>query len=188
MTRKQRLELKLSELRTKLGGILDIPDDQRGETWSADLASAKTELRSTETEFQAAVLVEPETTVVTVDAEARELDRLIERASVGEFVGAVLAQRGTTGEIAELQAHHKLNANFLPLDVLRHGGESEHRAVTPGAGEVGQNQAEIVAVRVPAGRCRFPGDPAADHCSGRGSLPRPYIHPRREDTGRERRG
>ena len=138
MTRKQRLELKLSELRGKLGGILDIPDDQRAETWSADLAGAKTELRSAETEFQAAVLVEPTAVVTVVDAGDLELRSLIDGSNVGRIFDATLNHSTTTGRERELQQHLGLTDNQVPLELL------ETRAVTPAPASVGQNQAPII--------------------------------------------
>ena len=167
MTRKQRLELKLSELRTKLGGILDIPDDQRAETWSADLASAKTELRSTETEFQAAVLVEPETTVVTVDAEARERWIALSSAPAsGSSSARYSLNEAQPARLRELQDALEARRQFP----APRRAETRRGIRTPGLhawrNGRGPESGRDSSVRVPAGRRCLPRYPSADRCSG----------------------
>ena len=75
MTRVQKYQLKLSELRQKMGAMLD--NEERAEAWQADLDSLKAELQATESELQASFLIEPQPTETRVseDGEGAELRR-----------------------------------------------------------------------------------------------------------------
>ena len=58
MTNAQRIQLRQSELRQKIGDMLDTPDEQRVDTFEADLAGLTAKLKASETELQAAIAIE----------------------------------------------------------------------------------------------------------------------------------
>ena len=89
----------------------------------------------------AEVRVEEEQTVTTFDAEERELQRLIERASVGDVFASVVERRATNGETAELQSHCGLQGNEMPLSMLR---GVEKRAVTTTAANTQINERPVI--------------------------------------------
>ena len=107
--------------------------------------SLTTEQAKVEKEFKAALAelrAEEETTVTTVeDTEARELQRLTERASVGDVFASVVERRATTGETAELQSHFGLQGNEMPLSMLR---GVEKRAVTTTAANTQINEQPVI--------------------------------------------
>ena len=89
----------------------------------------------------AEVRVEEEQTVTTFDSEARELQRLTERASVGDVFASVVERRATTGETAELQSHCGLQGNEMPLSMLR---GVEKRATTTTAANTQINEQPVI--------------------------------------------
>ena len=148
------MQLKLSEIKSRLGALLDT--EERSDTYAADLDTVKAELRSAESDYQAAILIDGEPDTVVVNSEKRELVDLERRSNVGEFVGAVLEGRQIDGTLRELQQAHGLNANQLPVELLR-GSELEERAVTPAPGEVGQTQNAIIPYVFPTSVAAFLG-------------------------------
>ena len=148
------MQLKLSEIKSKLGALLDT--EERSDTYAADLETCKVELRAAESDLQAALLIDGEPDTVVVSSERRELADLERRSNVGEFVGAVLEGRQIDGAVRELQQHYGLNANQLPVELLR-GSELEERVVTPAPGEVGQTQNAIIPYVFPTSVTTFLG-------------------------------
>ena len=143
MTRLNRLRLRQSELRQKIGALLDTELEKRSETFDADLTKLSNEARSLETELQAALIVEPDAVTVetradTPDRETRELAELTARASAGAIYAAALEQRSTDGATLELQQHYGLGFNQVPLAML------ETRAVTPAPTNTGASQQAIL--------------------------------------------
>ena len=130
MTTKQRLEVRASEIRTRLAELAEVEDfndEQRGE-----ISTLRTEMRDVETKLQAAIEAEPEVreTSTTETAEERERRELRSNARVGDFVSAALTGRPVVGASAEYAEAVGLAGNVLPLDLL--GEAREDRAVTPG--------------------------------------------------------
>ena len=70
-----------------------------------------------------------ETTTKTEKPEDRELVQLTERSNLGSILMAAVEHRATGGPELELQQHHGLSSNQIPLDLLRL--RPEERAVTP---------------------------------------------------------
>ena len=137
MTRRQKLELRASEIRTRLaelGGAEELTDELRGE-----LDKLRTEYGDTERKIGALTVSEDKPEVAEQGSEARELAALIADANVGNIFEATIEHRSTDGREAELQAHYGLAANAIPLALL-----IEHRAVTPAPADVGQMQSEII--------------------------------------------
>ena len=155
MTRSQKLALRQSELRQKVSALLDTELEKRSEFFDDDLGKLTREMRSLESELQAALLAEPAIeTRSEPDAEGRELRDLAGRASVGNIFAGVLEHRSQDGAEDEIQKHYGLNANQIPLAMLR---GLETRAVTPAPANVGQNQAEVIPYVFPMSCAAFLG-------------------------------
>ena len=152
MTRLQKLQLRQSESRQALGALLDTEDDKRTDTYEGDLAKATVEVRSLESELQAALVAgedEPAEQVTTDTPEGREMRQLIDNANIGEIFDAALERRSIDGATRDLQQHHNLAENQVPLDLL------EARAITPAPAEVGQEQHAIVPYVFPSSVSEF---------------------------------
>ena len=152
MTRTQKIQVRQSELRTQVAELLDTEKEKRAEDHAAKLSAATTELRSLETDLQAAILTEePEEKPEEKDPETREFESLAERCDVGAIFAAAIEHRQTEGPEAEIQAHYKLAAHQVPLDLL------ERRAVTPAPANVGQTQQAIIPGVFPQSVAAFLG-------------------------------
>ena len=77
----------------------------------------------------------------TDSAEGAEFRALVGKAELGEVYEAVVEHRVTSGAVAELQAHHKIGPNQIPLDLLR----VEERAVTPAPTNTGATEQAVVS-------------------------------------------
>ena len=108
MTRLQKLQLRQSELRTEMGGLLDKED--RSDEDRTNLSELSREMRGLEADIQAALLIEdePETetrqTGAGENAERKELDGLLRRASILPFMGEAVSGREVQGVEHELRA------------------------------------------------------------------------------------
>ncbi|MCY4385403.1 MAG: phage major capsid protein [Nitrospinae bacterium] len=150
MTAGQKLALRASEIRSRLAELADL-DEQTDETRS-EISTLRNEYKDVETRAQAAMIAEDEPVVTRHrnDAEGREMRGLIERCNVGEIFAATLENRSMTeGPEHELQKHHGLNSNQIPLALL------ETRAVTPAPSDVAQTQSEIVPYVFPQACAAF---------------------------------
>ena len=153
MTRLQQVQMRQSELRSKLKVALDTPTEQRSDTFTADVDSITAQMAVLETELRAAMLVEeePETTKVEGTPEDREIRSMVEQANVGAIFEAALERRSIDGVEAELQKHFGLQMNQVPLALL------ETRAVTPAPANVGQTQQPIIPIVFPQSAAAFLG-------------------------------
>ena len=157
MTKRQKIELRLSEVRKRLNEVADLEGDALTDEVRAEADTLKSEFADLETRFQAATIAEPDpepTETRAGDREAAELADLTSRASAGDIFAATLEHRSTDGATAELQQHYGIGANQVPLAMLR---EVEDRVVTPAPTNVGQNQAEIIPGVFPASCAAFLG-------------------------------
>ena len=78
----------------------------------------------------------------------------MDRSDLGRIFGAVLEHRSIAdGREHELQTEFGLAGNQIPLAMLR----TEHRAVTPAPGNVGQTQAPIIPYVFPQSVAAFLG-------------------------------
>ena len=134
MTARQKLELRLSEIRERLNAISVLEDEKLTEEVRAEAGTLQTEYRASETKFRAAVVAESaeeaeeRETGQVVDAETRERRELQRKARVGAFVSAVLSGRNLDGASAEF-ADAVGCPGLMPLELLE---APEARAVTPG--------------------------------------------------------
>ena len=124
----------------------DLTEEQR-----AELDTLTNRAASLEVEFRAAVVAYPDPVEESGDdAEARELDGLVDQANIGHVFQAAVEHRATTGPEAELQQHYGLGHNQVPLSLLT--GQAlpvETRAVTPAPSNVGQPQQTIIPAVFP---------------------------------------
>lgn len=138
----QRIELRRSEIRQRLAAIGAMTGDDRTDEIIAERDSLIAEYSGTEPELRAAHIAEDtdgvarEPQVREGDGERVELRGLIEAASLGAALGAMLRGGGhLRGPEAELAEHRGCRVGEIPIDLLLPRG-AEHRAAvtTPAAG------------------------------------------------------
>ena len=145
MTTKQRLTIRDIDIRARLNEISGYEGDQLTEVIRAEAAALQTEYRDVSVKLSAAVAAEPDRVVAIDDAESRELRRLTRQADCGAIFAAVLNKGVTDGETRELQQHHGLAPNQVPLGMLRGDTPATiEAAVTPAPGQVDQVSHEII--------------------------------------------
>ena len=147
MTKAQKIQLRMSEIRELLNGELrvigsDEPDKQ------AKRKALEAEQIENEAKYRAALEAED-------SPESREFSDLERRFDVGELFGNVVDHRESSGAIREIQSERGLGANQLPVEMLM-----EKRAVTPAPADVGQNQAQIEGFVFPQSSAAFLGIPS----------------------------
>jgi len=130
-----------------------LASDEMSEEQRTELDTLTQRAETLEVEYRAAVMAYPDPVEVTDEGpEQRELAQLTQDANAGEVLEAVLEHRATSGREAELQQHHGLNSNQIPLSML-----FEQRAVTPAPADVGTNQQPIIPPVFPATAAAFLG-------------------------------
>ena len=171
MTNLQKILLRLSEVRERLNEIAGLEGDDLTEEIRGEADALQTEYRDLETRQRAAIVAdegeqrEAQAAFAGDDPEAREMRQLITRCDVGRIFESVLEKRATEGAEAELQQHHGLASNQVPLALL------ETRAVTAAPANTARAEQEVVQPvfsegdaaflsvdmpRVPAGDAVFP--------------------------------
>ena len=132
--------LRLSEIRERLNTINAMTDADVTEAIKAEEQTLITELNTCEVEYREALQAEDDarTTPTVDDAAEREYREILGRGNVGRIMAAFVEHRSTDGAEAEVQQHRGLNANQIPLDMLR--APVEHRAVTTGPTNVGTTE------------------------------------------------
>ena len=139
MTEKQKIEVRLSEVKKGLNELGSKPE--LTEEDKAQFEKLKGEYGDLEVRHQALIMSEPEpekeTTEKPEDVERRQL---VESCNLANIFENVLEHRASEGPEKELQKELGLNDNQIPLALL------ETRAVTPvpGDGEVGSSQDSIL--------------------------------------------
>ena len=155
------LELRAGEIRRRLaviGGMDELPDEVRAEMDGLRREYDTNELR------QAALKIAgdtPATPIETRTSEGREYRTLTTKASVSDVYEAAFSHGPMTGATAELQQHHGLEANMVPLSLLVRSwptdNELETRAVTPAPSNIGQNQHSIIPWVFPQSAASYVG-------------------------------
>ena len=158
VTPRQKIELRRSEFRSRLGEIAGLSGDALSDEITAERDGLMTELTASEAQLRAAIGADgAETRAAPAnddDAEGAELRALTARSSAGAIFAAAIEHRATDGATAELQQHYRLSPNQVPLAMLR---SIETRAVTPAPAAVGQNQAAIIPGVFPRAVAAFLG-------------------------------
>ena len=130
MLESQKILMRQSEMRGLIRPLCD-KGDSATDAETTELASLRKEQDESETKLREAISTEGvETTTKTEKPEDRELVQLTERSNLGTILAAAIEHRATGGPELELQQHHGLASNQIPLDMLRLRPE-EQRAVTP---------------------------------------------------------
>ena len=142
MTKAQKLQLRQSEVRQRLGEIAGM--DELTDELKAEERKLTGELSDLETRFRAALGSEglPEDQVIHLDREELERRSLLRKANVGKILQAVLDHSIPDGEEREAQQAHGLGPNQIPLDMLL--DEDELRAVSTAPTDTGANQQQIL--------------------------------------------
>ena len=137
----QKAQLHISEVKTKITDLLELPTEKRGEDFDGDLVTCTKEVKSAETQLQAALLAQPEpdkavekrSEVVETSEEKAEVE-LRSKVDFGKYIGAAMTGTGVTnGAEAELNEHLGLAANQFPMDLL---APVEKRAARDGDADV----------------------------------------------------
>ena len=186
MTTRQKIELRLSEVRSRLNEISGFEGEARTEEIGAESATLSTEYAELETRFQEATLADPTTEVTDDDAEGRELRQLTDGANIGAIFNAAIAHRATDGREAEIQAHYKLGGNQVPVSMLR--TEQRTAGGTGAPTSVGTSQAEIIPAVFPQSVAAFLSIPQPTVGRGRCDFPGHVHFGSGADTGRGRGG
>ena len=138
MLASQRLEIELSQIRTKLRELLsaDSPTPEQ----RAEMDALVERSQGAETEFRAAVIAEgqPEQRA-ELDAEVRERIELRSKASLSAYLLAAAKGRLASGAEAELSAAASVEGIPLELWDVPAEQRSESRDVTPAPNTVGVN-------------------------------------------------
>ena len=155
------IEKAQSEIRTRVLEINALPDDKLTPELRGERNTLYKTYEAGEIEFRAsleALQVEQAAGLTVVDTETRELQRLTERANVGDIYLAAIEKRQTSGEVAELQKHHGLGAHQVPLEMLRINRSVEHRAAATVPSSIGDaSQAEVITPVFASGDGAFLG-------------------------------
>ena len=147
MLDSQRLQIRISEIRSRLNEISGLEGAAYTEEIRQEQDNLTTEFREAETKYRAATILEDEETQngLPLDSETRELQRLTERASVGDILSATFEKRQTSGEAAELQQHYGLGSHQVPLEMLRIDRGVEERAAATVPDSIGDaSQAQVI--------------------------------------------
>ena len=139
MTRKQKAETRLSEIRGKLNqfaGKDSLTSDE-----SAEAAKLEGELRASELEFRSAVREEAEQASKPDDPQEGALER---RLDLRRYVGAALEGRAADGAEAEFAQHRGLPLGEIPLEAIAPRAEYRADAVTAAPSDTGQSQRTIL--------------------------------------------
>ena len=119
MTPAQKLELRRSEVRQRLGELSALEGDAYGNDERAETDRLATEYADLERRHRAALIASPGEEGATTDSPAEDRDRveLRQRASVGRFLLAALRGQSLSGAEAELAAEAGTDAGTIPLEL-----------------------------------------------------------------------
>lgn len=147
MTTSQRLELRRSEIRTRLAEIAKLEGDAFTNELRSEAESLQTEYGDTETRLRAALVSEESeereaaATFGDMDVETRERVELRSRASLGAYLARAVKGRAVDGAEAELMEAAGIE-DGIPLelwDTAQPEQRTEERSVTGTPGTVGVN-------------------------------------------------
>ena len=159
MTPQQTLELRASEIRTRMSEIGGLPGELPLETRS-ELDNLRNEYGDNERKQQAMRIagdapVKPLET--RSDAEGLEFRSVLHRGNVGEMLDDILGKGAYSGANEEIRSHYGLSSNQVPLSMLRGHEPLETRAVSPAPVTVGAEQQPIINYVFPQSVAAFLG-------------------------------
>ena len=120
MTDLQTLELRSSEIRSRLAEIGVMPE--LGDEHRAELERLQTEYRDCESRRRALMVAgdAPPVPIETRgDREGQEIRRLLSRANMGAMLDTIIRQRSHEGAEKEVAEHYGLGGRSVPLAMLR---------------------------------------------------------------------
>ena len=158
MTNSQRLSVRLSEIRQRLNEVAGLEGDAFTDEIRQESDKLQTEFTAKETQYRAAVTAEGDTEKALAgdeSKESRQRRELSDQSDMGRIYAAVFEHRQVDGREREMQTEFGLASNQVPemLSMVR----TEHRAITPAPGNVGQTQAEIIPYVFPQSVAAFLG-------------------------------
>ena len=149
MTESQKIELRRSKVRERLGEIQKLSGDAYTDEVKAEERALQDEYTGLEQRHRTAIIAEDKdleqrrSEAGDVDAEQRERIELRSKARLGTFIKAALTSKIVNGAEAELQAAAGVGVDGIPMelwDVPKPEQRSaEQRAITPAPGTVGIN-------------------------------------------------
>ena len=121
MTKRQQLEVKLSECRQRLNELLSV--DERTDEQNTEMATLTKQALALEPELRAAIVSEGDSATVptggvVVDTETRERLELRSRTSFGGYLRAALEGRLPAGAESEYGAACGAPAGHVPLELF----------------------------------------------------------------------
>lgn len=149
MTKSQRLQLRMSEIRQELNTMADDAPDAERDTLTAEYASLDSQYRAAVITEQSDADNDPDAgTERSTDPAEREIARLLDRVGVGDYLDAAGSGRQVDGAAAELRCAalgDDAPLGLMPLDVLipRQARQLRADAVTSVASAVQENQSSI---------------------------------------------
>ena len=171
MTNKQKLELRISEVRSRLNEISGLEGDAFTPEVRAEAGTLQGEYGDLEVRHRAAIVSEDDAEKRARleygdDPEARERRELRAKVSMGAYIGAAQEQRGLEGAEAEYNQACGVRSGRFPLHLLE---QPEVRAETDASAKANQqtwidrvfeqsmaNALGITMKSVPAGVATFP--------------------------------
>ena len=137
--------LALSETRERLNVINALPDADVTDAIRTEEGALAVKLPTMEQEYREALKSESDAATTTVEVDAAEVEyrAVLAKGNVGRIMAATIEHRSVDGAEAEVQQHRGLNANQIPIDMLRLPAV-EHRAVTSGPTNVGTVEQPVV--------------------------------------------
>ena len=151
MTPTQKIQIKMSETREKLNGMIEVRDGDTAKL--AERQKLVDEIQELEVELRAAIKADD------TAPETREWADVSSRFDLGELFEGVMEHRASSGAIAEVQKERGLAANAIPTEMLM-----EKRNVTPAPSDVGQSQNAIEGYVFPNSVADFLGMCQARSC------------------------
>ena len=154
MTRKDKITLRQSEIRTELSALLDTDVEKRSEDFGDKVGKLTKEMQGLELELRAAVTLEgtdaePVETRSEGDAEAREKRELLGKVSLAGYIRSAISGKAPDG--AEAEASDAFGCpGLVPVALFELERRSEKpdgletRAVTPAPGTTGRTLAPTV--------------------------------------------
>ena len=148
MTESQKIELRRSKVRERLGAIQKLEGDAYTAEIKTEESGLQDEYTTLEVRHRTAIIADDKALddakgeAGEPDAEKRERIELRSKAKLGVFMKAALTGRMVTGAEAELQAASGIDGIPMELwDVPTPAEQrnAEHRAITPAPGTTGIN-------------------------------------------------
>ena len=133
MTNRQKIELRMSQVRSRLNEIAGLEGDALTDEVREESGTLQGEYGDLETRFQAAVTADGAfedraRREFDDDSEAREFRALEGRARIGNYMSAALEMRAVAGAEGEFNAALKIGAGAFPMRLL--APPAEERATT----------------------------------------------------------